>query len=420
MQFSITIIFAKDELLTLLIDNELSKFVIGIPVVLLIVKAVHNVGKLIQEHSGNLQKQFGKYFKTPDYQENLGFRHEIETTFRTLREAWLKPDERLLIVIDDLDRCSEKSILQIIEALQLFLCVNEVIVLLGVDQKIISNTLSHNYAHLLSKEAPPCEKKKIGYEYLEKFIQLPFYIPKTDKYDQYIEELVGEIIEEQNISEENENEVTHVPENQGTPVETRNEVIPVLENQGTPAETRNEVIPVPENQGTPAEIRNEVIPVPENQELLPVKLRKEDLEVIKKVINDIKPTPRYVKILINKTKLSASIISSDRQFTRIKLTSVIIWLGFCHKWPDYISTLLKEVVDPDNFRKKLSEIVDNTIIPPTEKDEIKQYFERNGGLKASDVKGIRSITNCFYYDFCEKCSSNCEKKQTTQNSSPSS
>ena len=61
------------------------------------------------------------------YSNYLGFQNEIEKELKYLIHTYItKDDERLILFIDDLDRCDEKMIINIMDNLRLVLEDNEI------------------------------------------------------------------------------------------------------------------------------------------------------------------------------------------------------------------------------------------------------------------------------------------------------
>jgi len=78
--------------------------------------------------------------------------------------------DRLVFFIDDLDRCTSKNAVKIVETLKNYLNVKGCVFILGVDKKTLEQ-------HLKKEDIAISEE----YEYLDKIIQLPFYIPVIEK-----------------------------------------------------------------------------------------------------------------------------------------------------------------------------------------------------------------------------------------------
>ncbi|MEJ5309549.1 MAG: SUMF1/EgtB/PvdO family nonheme iron enzyme [Anaerolineae bacterium] len=76
---------------------------------------------------------------------------------------------RLIVFVDDLDRCTPEKALQVLEALKLFLDVPNCIFVLGLDQTAIETAVRTRYRDEVKAR-----------DYLEKIIQLPFTLPPLE------------------------------------------------------------------------------------------------------------------------------------------------------------------------------------------------------------------------------------------------
>lgn len=96
-------------------------------------------------------------------------RNEIKAVVRDMASAWLakgSPDrQRLLVVfIDDLDRCSDKRIFEVCEAIKLYLDVPGIVFVLACDQAVLWRAVGG-------------DRPDEGVRYLEKIIQVSYPIP---------------------------------------------------------------------------------------------------------------------------------------------------------------------------------------------------------------------------------------------------
>jgi len=80
--------------------------------------------------------------------------------------------QRLVVFVDDLDRCLPERTVEVLEAIKLFLDVEGCIFVLGVDPSKVQEGIRMRYQGKLSEEE--------GANYLEKIIQLPFILPAID------------------------------------------------------------------------------------------------------------------------------------------------------------------------------------------------------------------------------------------------
>jgi predicted KAP-like P-loop ATPase len=94
---------------------------------------------------------------------------EFRKDFGTLiKETKLKT---LVIVIDDLDRCSPDTIIETLEAIKLFLFVPHTAFILGADERLVKYAVRRRFPEL------PGERAEVGRDYLEKLIQFDIRIP---------------------------------------------------------------------------------------------------------------------------------------------------------------------------------------------------------------------------------------------------
>ena len=76
----------------------------------------------------------------------------------------------LVIIIDDLDRCSPKRIVESLEAIKLFLNVEQTAFVIGADKRIIEHAIGSMYAE-------DERKAELVRDYVEKVVQVPYHIP---------------------------------------------------------------------------------------------------------------------------------------------------------------------------------------------------------------------------------------------------
>ena len=82
---------------------------------------------------------------------------------------------RVVVFIDDMDRCLPESAVEVLEAIKLFLNAKHCIFVLGVDRKVITESIRVRYKDFITSEG--AESPITGDNYLEKIIQLSFQLP---------------------------------------------------------------------------------------------------------------------------------------------------------------------------------------------------------------------------------------------------
>lgn len=124
---------------------------------------------------------FGKfskeYIKAKD--EDKGSVVENIRIFKSEFEKILQESniDNLVVMIDDLDRCTPDKIIDTLEAIKLFLSVKRTTFIIAVDERVIRYSIKKRYP------AIDDDSVDISTDYLEKIIQLPIYIPELSEID---------------------------------------------------------------------------------------------------------------------------------------------------------------------------------------------------------------------------------------------
>ncbi|MEO0508327.1 MAG: P-loop NTPase fold protein [Verrucomicrobiota bacterium] len=159
--------------------------------------------------------ELGTFFKLPSYRKELGQVPVIKKQLEGLasirlgpsvdqemieeaiawhqRESWdlgdwrLRPSgdkpipaRRLIVFVDDLDRCLTKTIADVFDAVRLIAHIPGVIVVFGIDERIAFKAMGQAYADY-ADEAIGRSQEEVARDYLGKIIQLPIRLERPDK-----------------------------------------------------------------------------------------------------------------------------------------------------------------------------------------------------------------------------------------------
>lgn len=113
--------------------------------------------------------------KVKDSLNNKELREDIKS-FREKFSILLDKAEikKLVVFVDELDRCNPNTILDTLEAMRLFLFTGNVSFVIGADERHISYAVKSKFKDIEGIQFD------IGKEYLEKLIQYPIRIPRLD------------------------------------------------------------------------------------------------------------------------------------------------------------------------------------------------------------------------------------------------
>ena len=149
--------------------------------------------KVLSSDSGIVKEDFMETIKTE--LSNKELREDINS-FRDDFNELLKETnlDRLVIFIDELDRCSPDTILNTLEAIRLFLYVGRTVFIIGADERHISYAVQTKFKEI---EGIGID---IGKEYLEKIVQYPVRIPRLSTRE--VELYISLLFMEKDLSKE--------------------------------------------------------------------------------------------------------------------------------------------------------------------------------------------------------------------------
>jgi len=107
-----------------------------------------------------------KLYRDSIYYEGLD---KIKEEMRSIREK--DPECRVVIFIDDLDRCSPNKALEVLESIKLFLDLEGFVFVIGLSHKTVTQLITRAYETTGIK----------GEDYIKKIIQIPIKIPSWSK-----------------------------------------------------------------------------------------------------------------------------------------------------------------------------------------------------------------------------------------------
>lgn len=140
--------------------------------------------QLLQGEMGTLEEIVSAFQRerTEVYRRQLMLLEEFQGGFAHLVREYIWGRNGLLVVfIDDLDRCLPERAVEVLEAIKLFLDVRGCVFFLAVDRDVIERVVRVQYAsYLVGEDESTGDVPIAGQSYLEKIVQLPFYLPPLE------------------------------------------------------------------------------------------------------------------------------------------------------------------------------------------------------------------------------------------------
>lgn len=250
-----------------------------------------------------------EYAQLPDYREQRGFQHKVLDDIRevadTLRQ-FKRAEPKIVIFIDDLDRCSDDKIMEILQAINLVLAESRFYVVMGVDTTMLFRAIQSHYRKAHGGQTDPDGFARF---YLRKIIQLSFHLP--DSADTQRSAFIDSLF---SSAARGKVEVVET----GTAKEVAEGALPPLPVDVT---SLREADPVPLEQvtDTPAE-----------------------LQAFKDFSAFIEDNARETKRLVNVHRLVKILLQEANQgWSQERQRRLVRWLVFCSAWPELIDEALR-------------------------------------------------------------------------------
>lgn len=331
------------------------------------------------------------FFRIPDYSDKLGLAHTIEQDIRKILEPIPKEYLPIVVFIDDLDRCPETKVAEVIEALNRFISasIQNCVFIIGMDATMIATALERVYSSQIKSLETKFANETLGWKFMDKFIQLPITLPSP--HVGYWNNYLNSILEVKGTEE------SYV-DRDGESVESPKNMEPTFN-------------PEPPPESKPIEITEK-----ENKEI--ESILGDDKQIMKhcqKLVNDFAGNPRVVKRIVNLIRFHTahSYLRTSKKLPIPGIDDIVNWTKFSLKWPAVESwvtrgswetaakidhdlditkinnrfTLLERIAkDPQNWEKNLKillETNDTKDVPWVTDNKLRKFFEANNLSQAA-------------------------------------
>jgi len=140
--------------------------------------------QMLAVKGSSLRKTVSELVHSKKYEANLGIVHDVKEDLDRLSHAMLhNPNQkeifprghpRILLIVDDLDRCPPAVVVKVIETLQLLVKTELFVAVLAIDPRYVCLSLEQHYEGILYRDTAPT-----GMDFLEKIVQIPFRLPRV-------------------------------------------------------------------------------------------------------------------------------------------------------------------------------------------------------------------------------------------------
>jgi hypothetical protein len=197
---------------------------IGVSWVATLGAAVHKTWGLFRNP---LSRDIDKYIQNPRYEDKVAFIENFQDDFSNVVQSYVGKIGRVYVFIDDLDRCEVPRAADLMQAINLLLSAESgnLVFILGLDRQMVAAGLAAKYEKLLPYLAESQNRTRhrtvprsritarvgvdYGYSFLQKFIQVPFQVPRLDAIA--IERWVSHLLGTQNLDAQVEMQPSRSP-----------------------------------------------------------------------------------------------------------------------------------------------------------------------------------------------------------------
>lgn len=308
--------------------------------------------------------------------------------------------DRIVLYIDDLDRCSDDKVLEVVQAVHLLMAFPLFNVVVGVDQRCIRNALLLKTKLEYRKIASIAEIEEMGVElilpeeYLEKIFQIPFVLREPEDND--LRKLVRGVLssdEKVVVVEESDEQESEAEEAMGddvvvTAVGDKHDQLATKAAHGSP-----KTVSVKTKRAQKKEPEKDLVGI-ESLELTGV-----EISALTDLASIVGNTPRTIKRYLNIYRMirSHTVLRYDKDSEQEVYLLLMFLLGIgAGKYKQYMEELITEMkAHPDLtikevVKKALSNEADALIVSLESKDNVSKLLSYQSAIIDSEI--IQFIT----------------------------
>jgi len=367
------------------------------------------------------QARLGRFIRerasSADYEKHLGLIAMVHRDFQRLSDLMgkmqendinsnIRKIERIVLYIDDLDRCRPEKVVQVLEAIHLLLFFPLFVVVVGVDSRWVSRALYKHYEDMLADETmlkdnndrrldrAPADSQN----YLEKIFQVPFWLRKMDS--SAVQRLIRSLVPAQ--------EIEAIPDytNNVKPRELSTMDLPNDEDATEIEEPDGQILAEAKIITTEAEIHQDSLGEPLAPPTESLKITDIELDYMNEIAPLMPRTPRSIKRFVNIYRLYKAGLST-LALTRFLGTrkkpgnfrAVQILLALVTGEPRLAQAVFRELLNEGAAEKQLSSLV--KVLDKGDEtwkitlDALQDFAKGENDLKLSELQQVSALVGRY-------------------------
>lgn len=155
---------------------------------------LYKAGKILrQPFTTQFQANLAEFASTPQALKNATFK-DFEALRNVISGVAVRRAKRdqpcLVLLIDDLDRCTPDRVIGVLEAVNSFVAELPIVTVIALDTNYVCTAVAASHKFLFSEGTDAKARESYGRLFLEKIIHVPFQLPPVRSYDSYVEDLL--------------------------------------------------------------------------------------------------------------------------------------------------------------------------------------------------------------------------------------
>lgn len=143
---------------------------------------------------GNDKELIKNNVKYPDYKKILGNREKVRSDLEIYKKLMTKgKNSKLIIMVDELDRCSETTILSFFSSIEAFLNIPGIFFIFSINPEVVYPVVSNLVINKDKYGNEKDDKRKSGAEFIDKYIDLYFTLIPPMDFKDYVNGLLNDI-----------------------------------------------------------------------------------------------------------------------------------------------------------------------------------------------------------------------------------
>ncbi len=316
-----------------------------------VISAISGVGMFLRSYIRKRREpaefSLAPYLRVPDYSRSLGSTHHMDADLdRVMRavNAAQGQSGKVVVFIDDLDRCSPSKVSGVVEGISMLLASDSYrcVFVIGMDPQIVAASL--DCAHREIRNCLPAYERRValGWRFMDKFIQLPFTIPSQTDLSRYVSSLGG-IYQPDKIDEKvgmagrsfvGETKYVSDANFAGARAETLTQAQTQTKTKTQTHLTTSSTLLDSSSRGDTGEAGSAIIPSMDSQDVGRILMAISKLGVV---------NPREMKRMANVARLYLALRNEKRVHDRFWLSPALehyaVWIVVTIRWPDFVRWL---------------------------------------------------------------------------------